>query len=146
MGTAHRGSKCPWALPTEIPGGESVTYLRQFSIPGLGAREGFTNDIKRRCYNTVYPFNVFELRELPELEFEPVTILCGGNGCGKSTLLNVIAEKLSVTRSAPYNLSNFFDDYVQMCRCEVYGEAYLIFSGKMMKICSEGDMLSLYGG
>lgn len=31
-------------------------------------------------------------------------------------------------------------------RCEVYGEAYLIFSGKMMKICSEGDMLSLYGG
>ena len=31
-------------------------------------------------------------------------------------------------------------------RCEVYGEAYLIFSGKMMKICEEGDMLSLYGG
>ena len=31
-------------------------------------------------------------------------------------------------------------------RCEVYGEAYLIFSGKMMKICDEGDMLSLYGG
>jgi len=31
-------------------------------------------------------------------------------------------------------------------RCEIYGEAYLIFSGKMMKICSEGDMLSLYGG
>lgn len=31
-------------------------------------------------------------------------------------------------------------------RCEVYGEAYLIFSGKMMKICEEGEMLSLYGG
>lgn len=31
-------------------------------------------------------------------------------------------------------------------RCEVYGEAYLIFSGKMMQICEEGDMLSLYGG
>ena len=31
-------------------------------------------------------------------------------------------------------------------RCEVCGEAYLIFSGKMMKICEEGEMLSLYGG
>lgn len=31
-------------------------------------------------------------------------------------------------------------------RCEVHGEAYLIFSGKMMKICGEGEMLSLYGG
>ena len=31
-------------------------------------------------------------------------------------------------------------------RCEVYGESYLIFSGKMMKICEEGEMLSLYGG
>ena len=31
-------------------------------------------------------------------------------------------------------------------RCEVFGEAYLIFSGKMMKICDEGEMLSLYGG
>ena len=30
--------------------------------------------------------------------------------------------------------------------CEVFGEAYLIFSGKMMKICEEGEMLSLYGG
>lgn len=31
-------------------------------------------------------------------------------------------------------------------RCEVHGEAYLIFSGKMMRICEEGGMLSLYGG
>ena len=31
-------------------------------------------------------------------------------------------------------------------RCDVCGEAYLIFSGKMMKICEEGETLSLYGG
>ena len=31
-------------------------------------------------------------------------------------------------------------------RCEIYGEAYLMFSGRMMKICDEGDMVSLYGG
>lgn len=31
-------------------------------------------------------------------------------------------------------------------RCEIYGESYLIFSGKMMKICEEGGMIPLYGG
>lgn len=95
-----------------------MIYLERFRIPSLGMREGFTNDIKRRCYNTVYPFNVFELRELPEFTFEPVTILCGGNGSGKSTLLNVMAQALGVSRSAPYNRSSFFDDYVSMCRWE----------------------------
>lgn len=109
-----------------------MTYLRRFRIPGLGAREQFTNDIKRRCYNTVYPFNVFELRELPEFAFEPITILCGGNGCGKSTLLNVITERLGVTRSAPYNRSNFFDDYVGMCRCELYGDPKAVTNGRII--------------
>ena len=109
-----------------------MVYLRSFQIPSLGRREGFTNDIKRRCYNTMYPFNVFELRELPEFSFEPVTIFCGGNGSGKSTLLNVIAERLGVTRSAPYNRSNFFEDYVGMCRCETYGEPSALTDGRII--------------
>ena len=109
-----------------------MVYLRRFSIPSLGAREGYTNDIKRRCYNTVYPFGVFELKELPALTFEPVTILCGGNGCGKSTLLNVIAQRLGVNRSAPYNRSNFFDDYVSMCRCETCGEPSALTDGRII--------------
>ena len=109
-----------------------MVYLRRFSIPPLGAREGFTNDIKRRCYNTVYPFGVFELRELPAFTFEPVTIFCGGNGCGKSTLLNVIAQKLGVRRSAPYNRSNFFEDYVSMCRFEAFGEPSALTEGRII--------------
>ena len=67
-----------------------MIYLRRFAVPSLTQRELFVNDIKRRCYNTVYPFNVFELQEMPEFTFEPVTIFCGGNGCGKSTLLNAL--------------------------------------------------------
>ncbi len=109
-----------------------MVYLERFCIPSLGAREGFTNDIKQRCYNTVYPFNVFELRELPEFTFEPITILCGGNGCGKSTMLNVIAEKAGVRRSAPYNRSSFFDDYVRMCRCELRGDYEAIANGRII--------------
>lgn len=95
-----------------------MIYLERFRIPSLDAREQFTNDVKRRCYNTVYPFNVFELTELPELTFEPVTILCGGNGSGKSTLLNVMAEKLSIPHGTAYNRSHFFEDYLRLCRAE----------------------------
>lgn len=109
-----------------------MVYLERFEIPSLDAREKFTNDIRRRCYNTVYPFNVFELRELPELTFEPVTLLCGGNGSGKSTLLNVIAEKLGVSRSAAYNRSSFFEDYVRLCRCDTRGPSDALSGGRII--------------
>ncbi|MGN0801270.1 MAG: AAA family ATPase [Candidatus Faecivicinus sp.] len=109
-----------------------MVYLTSFSVPSLGMRERFTNDIKRRCYNTVYPFNVFELQELPEFTFEPVTILCGGNGSGKSTLLNVIAEKLGVPRGAAYNRSSFFEDYVRLCRCETQGAPSALTDGRII--------------
>lgn len=52
------------------------------------------------------------------MDFEPVTILYGGNGSGKTTALNVIAEKLGLKRDTLYNRSNFFEDYVGMCSYE----------------------------
>lgn len=96
-----------------------MIYLEQFSLPDPRAEEQYLNDIKRRCYNTVYPFGVFTLRTVPALTFEPITILCGGNGSGKSTLLNVIAEKLGVVRDTPGNRSSFFPEYVRMCRASL---------------------------
>lgn len=49
------------------------------------------------------------------LDFEPVTILYGGNGSGKTTALNVIAEKLGLERDTLYNRSNFFEEYTKLC-------------------------------
>ena len=53
------------------------------------------------------------------LDFEPMTILYGGNGSGKTTALNVIAEKLSLTRDTRYNRSNFYEDYTAYCSYEL---------------------------
>ncbi|MDE5865071.1 MAG: hypothetical protein K2H31_00475, partial [Lachnospiraceae bacterium] len=47
---------------------------------------------KRTCYDTYYPFFILSKHNLTMLDFEPVTILYGGNGSGKTTALNVIAE------------------------------------------------------
>ena len=93
-----------------------VVYLRAFRFLSREDEEGYLQGIYDTCYTTKYPFNVFRYRELPTFEFEPITILYGTNGSGKSTLLNVIAEKLKILHRTIYNRSNFFPDYVQLCK------------------------------
>lgn len=78
----------------------------------------FFMTVKRTCYDTFYPFQILSKKGLSTLEFEPITILYGGNGSGKSTALNIIAEKLMCERDTLYNKSNFFSDYVAMCEME----------------------------
>lgn len=70
---------------------------------------------KRSCYSTLYPFNMLPQREIPKLEFEPITIFYGNNGSGKSTLINIIAEKLNAHRRSPFNGSVLFPHYVKRC-------------------------------
>ena len=95
-------------------------YLSCFKFPDEGQEWSFAMGIRRTCYDTFYPFKVLSKRGLFSLEFEPVTILYGGNGSGKTTALNVIAEKLRLERDTLYNRSNFFEDYTALCRYEVY--------------------------
>lgn len=96
-----------------------MIYLSQFSFPDAETEYDFTMGLKRTCYNTVYPFQIISRNQLRYLDFEPITILYGGNGSGKSTVLNVIAEKLQLDRDTLYNRTNFFGDYTNMCTYEV---------------------------
>lgn len=93
-------------------------YLFQFRFPGIEQEYDFTMAQKRTCYDTYYPFLVLSKHQLRVLDFEPVTILYGGNGSGKTTALNVIAEKLHLGRDTLYNRSNFFEDYTRLCDFE----------------------------
>lgn len=92
-----------------------MLYLSRFVFPDWDDDYQFRLDLKRTCYNSIYPFFVLSERGLTELKFAPVTVLYGGNGSGKTTALNVIAEALSLSRNAPYNRSDFFGDYVGLC-------------------------------
>lgn len=93
-------------------------YLSNFQFADELKEELFLNDIKRTCYNSFYPFGVLSMHHLHRFDFEPVTILYGGNGSGKSTALNVICEKLGLHRDTLYNRSSFYEDYLQMCEYE----------------------------
>ena len=96
-----------------------MLYLSRFTFPDADAEFDFRLAEKRTCFDSVYPFHVLSGRGLEALEFEPITVLCGGNGSGKTTALNVIAEKLGLARDALYNRSNFFEDYLRRCRYEL---------------------------
>lgn len=100
-----------------------MIYLSHFEFPDREIEYNFTMNQKRTCYDTFYPFLVLSEHRLRELDFEPVTILYGGNGSGKTTALNVIAETLGLERDTLYNRSNFFEEYTRLCSCRGSGES-----------------------
>lgn len=95
-----------------------MMYVDNFKFPDADREFDFFIDIKRTCYDSFYPFQILSKKDFRRIDFEAVTILYGGNGSGKTTALNVIAEKLNIKREAVYNRSNFFEDYVRLCKVE----------------------------
>ncbi len=96
-----------------------MIYLEKFVFPSKDEEFEFFLEIKRKCYNTFYPFQVFAFHESLHLDFEPITILYGGNGSGKTTALNVMAEMLKLKRVSVFNQSNFLGDYLELCRYQI---------------------------
>ena len=95
-----------------------MIYLSRFNFPDVEREYDFLLGIKRTCYDSFYPFQVLSRHGLRMMDFEPVTILYGGNGSGKTTALNVIAETLGVERDTLFNRTNFFGNYTDMCSFE----------------------------
>lgn len=89
-----------------------MTYLTYFEFPSKDKEADFLWD---NGMIAVYPFYLLSKRGLEKINFEPITILYGGNGSGKSTILNIIAEKLNISRDSIFNKSRFYLDYVKMC-------------------------------
>lgn len=96
-----------------------MIYLDSIIFPNEDREWAFRMSVKRTSHSSLYPFYTLSKAGLERLDFEPLTILYGGNGSGKTTALNVIAEKLGLSRGAPFNRSNFFEDYVKLCRVNI---------------------------
>ena len=100
-----------------------MIYVNHINFPSANKESDFICGIQGTSYDTFYPFRVLSARgcSLERIDFEPITILYGGNGSGKSTALNVIAEKLQIKREAIFNKSNFYPDYINMCKIGLNG-------------------------
>ena len=96
-------------------------YLESFDLASRADEESFILNfpyqLEMQCYShtNVYPFKIFPQKRLKRLSFEPITIFYGGNGSGKSTLLNIIAQKLKLSRTAPFNDTPYFVSYLEYC-------------------------------
>lgn len=96
-------------------------YLESFDLASRLDEDSFILNfpyqLEMQCYShtNVYPFKIFPQKRLSGISFEPITIFYGGNGSGKSTLLNIIAQKLKLSRSAPFNDTPYFVSYLEYC-------------------------------
>ncbi|MCL2404642.1 MAG: AAA family ATPase [Defluviitaleaceae bacterium] len=100
-----------------------MTYINNITFPTSNMESDFICGITGTSYDTFYPFRVLSARDrgLQKIDFEPITILYGSNGSGKSTALNIIAETLEIKRESAFNKSNFYQDYIDMCKVEMRG-------------------------
>lgn len=98
---------------------ENMISLSRFRFPGEDDEWGFYCGNETPLYSSYYPFGVLRKYNGLELNFAPLTIIYGGNGSGKTTILNVIAEKTGAQRTASYNRSVFYENYLELCEYKV---------------------------
>ena len=101
-----------------------MIYLESFSLASERDETTYlvadarSDKLNMSCMDTTnaYPFKIFPFKYLERLDFSPITLLYGGNGSGKSTILNIIAQKLKLRRSSPFNHTPCYEDYLTFCR------------------------------
>jgi len=104
-----------------------MMYLRSFRFASEGDELEYkfsSEKLSMTCYDmtNAYPFDVLTHKLEGTVEFEPITIFYGGNGSGKSTALNIIAEKMKLRRTAPFNNTPLMEDYLAYCQYELASE------------------------
>ncbi|MDE6648557.1 MAG: AAA family ATPase [Muribaculaceae bacterium] len=94
-----------------------MLYLEKFLFPDLENDNLYFDDPKGSFFDeNTYPFHLMSEIGLWSLDFEPLTILYGGNGSGKSTIINVISQKLCADRRSMFNSGPYFEEYVSRCQ------------------------------
>lgn len=94
-----------------------MIYLEKFLFPDLEEDTLYFDAPKGSFYDeNTYPFHLTSELGLWSLDFEPLTILYGGNGSGKSTIINVISQKLCADRQSMYNSGPYFEEFVNRCQ------------------------------
>lgn len=101
-----------------------MIYLDYMTFAKPIDEELFLNYLRRTCYDTFYPFQIFPKRGFRRIDFADITILYGGNGSGKSTALNVLAEKIGSNHDAVYNRSDFFEKYLEYVTVSFYDKSF----------------------
>ena len=87
-----------------------MKYLKTFSL-----------STQKYHHTHIYPYNVFEYKDIVPFIFNSITVFYGNNGSGKSTILNLIAQKLHIKgQEMPivntYGNKNYCEQFLNECR------------------------------
>ncbi len=97
-----------------------MIYLKKFTLlDELEEHEIVCDEETRKIFNNYYPLHLFPNKSLKNIDFDEITIFCGGNGSGKTTLINIISEKLNASRKSLIDKGSYFDLYVKHCDYEM---------------------------
>ncbi len=88
-------------------------FLKEFTLLNTTEEANFIASQQATIYTSYYPFNIFPMKELTNIEFDKVTIFYGGNGSGKSTLLNIIARTINANCKNRCSKGDIFNQYLQ---------------------------------
>ena len=55
-----------------------MLYISRFEFPDVETETDFRFGLKMTCYDSIYPFGVLSEKGLTQLDFEDITLLCGG--------------------------------------------------------------------
>ena len=101
-----------------------MVYLQNFIFPSCETEDEFLHEYYCGArYGNAYHVNDYPFRILSgigmfRMDFEPLTILYGGNGSGKSTIVNILSQALQAERNSPYNSGEHMKEYVNLCSFE----------------------------
>lgn len=99
-----------------------MAFLEQFELVDEDANRNKIQKIENSCSKDErFPIGFFAKKQLRQIDFENITVFCGGNGSGKSTLLSLIAEKLNLKRIADAAPTKAFYDYCDLCKIRAKG-------------------------
>ncbi len=97
-----------------------MIYLKKFTLlDELQEHEIVCDEETRKIFNNYYPLHLFPNKSFKIIDFDEITIFCGGNGSGKTTLINIISEKLNASRKSSIDKGSYFDLYVKHCDYEM---------------------------
>ena len=89
-------------------------YIKSLRLASDNAEINFIKDLKRTCYNGVYPFNIFTSKNLEKINFAPITILYGGNGSEKPHF-SIFLQNYPVSQDILFSTAVHFLKITRIC-------------------------------
>lgn len=98
---------------------QAIVYIGK-ETPSSEVEYDFIFHQKHTCYDTYYPFQILSKHGFCRIDFEPVTILYGGNGSGKTTGTSSISRRFRSFFGCQFIIATHSPFLLSMPQAKIY--------------------------